>query len=127
MKTYTGMKFTKEHEWVRDENGLMYIGISNYAQLELGDIVFVEVPRPGKKMKAGDQLGVVESVKTAADIYSPVSGIVKEVNDALTDAPELLNTEPYENWIAALEPSDVSELDGLMDELQYGEYCAKEA
>mgnify|MGYP001019728578 CR=1 FL=1 len=126
MKTYEGMRYSKDHEWVREEEGLLYIGISNYAQLALGDLVFVELPELGKKLKAGDQLGVVESVKAASDIYSPASGEVMKVNEALTDAPELLNAEPYENWIAALNPEDPSEMDKLMNEKQYGEYCTKE-
>ncbi len=125
MNYYQGMKFTREHEWVREENGILYVGITNYAQLALGDIVFVELPRPGKKLQAGDQLGVVESVKTASDVCSPVSGVIKEVNDALTNAPELLNAEPYDNWIAVVEPEDPTEMDLLMDERQYGEYCTK--
>jgi len=125
MKTYQGMKYTKEHEWVREDNGLMYIGITNYAQLELGDIVFVELPKKGKHYNAGEPISVVESVKTASDVYSPVTGTVVEVNDALTDAPELLNTEPYENWIAALQPENPSELDQLMDEEQYAQFCAR--
>lgn len=127
MKTYQGLKYTKEHEWVRLEEGLMYIGISNYAQLALGDIVFVELPKAGKKLKAGDQMSVVESVKTASDIYTPVSGSIVKVNEALAAAPELLNSEPYENWIAALEAEDPSELNQLMDEKQYGEFCAEGA
>lgn len=127
MKTYQGMKFTKEHEWVREENGLMYVGITNYAQLELGDIVFVELPEKDKHLNAGDPLGVVESVKTASDVYSPLTGAVAGVNGALTEAPELLNSEPYENWIAAIKAEDPSELDQLMDERQYAEYCAKGA
>jgi glycine cleavage system H protein len=127
MKTYQGTKYTKEHEWAREEGGLVYIGISNYAQLALGDIVFVELPEPGKKLKAGEPLGVVESVKTASDVYSPVTGVVAEVNGKLADSPELLNAEPYENWIAAVEPEDISEMDALMDEQEYGAFCLKEA
>lgn len=127
MKTFQGTKFTKDHEWARAEDGLVYIGISDFAQNALGDIVFIELPKQGNTLKAGEQTGVVESVKTASDIYTPVSGTVVKVNEALVDAPELLNTEPYENWIAAIEPENISELDSLMDEQQYGEFCAKEA
>lgn len=127
MKTYQGLKFTKEHEWVREEEGLLYIGISNYAQLALGDIVFVELPKPDKRLKAGEQLSVVESVKTASDVYSPVSGTVIKVNDDLVNTPELLNSEPYENWIAVIKPENLFELDLLMDEQQYGEFCTKGA
>jgi len=127
MKTYQGLRYSKEHEWVKEEKGLLYIGITNYAQLALGDIVFVEPPKEGKMLQAGGQLGVVESVKAASDVYSPISGVVVKVNDALTNSPELLNVEPYENWIAAIEPADLSELDKLMDEAQYGEFCTKGA
>lgn len=125
MKTYQGTKFTKEHEWAREEGGIVYVGISYFAQNAMGDIVFVELPKTGKRIKAGEQLSVVESVKTASDVYSPVSGTITKVNEALGDSPELLNAEPYENWIAAIEPDDLSELDALMDEEQYGEFCAK--
>ncbi len=127
MKTYQGTKFTKDHEWARLEDGLVYIGISDFAQNALGDIVFVELPKQGKNLKAGEQIGVVESVKTASDIYTPVSGTVTEVNEALINAPELINTEPYVNWIAVINPENISELDSLMDEQQYSDFCAKEA
>ena len=126
MKTFQGTKYTKEHEWARAEDGLVYIGISDYAQNALGDIVFVELPKEGKQLKAGEQISVVESVKTASDVYSPVYGTVKKINEELVNAPELLNQEPYENWIAAIEPENLSELDSLMDEGQYSEFCAKE-
>lgn len=126
MKTYQGTRFTKEHEWARLEGRQVYMGISDYAQHAMGDIVFVELPKAGKKLKAGEQISVVESVKTASDVYSPVSGTVVKVNDALNDSPELLNQEPYENWIAVLEAEDPSEMDKLMDEQQYADFCAKE-
>lgn len=121
-----GVKFTKEHEWARVEGGKVYIGISDYAQNALGDIVYVELPAAGKKVKAGDAISVVESVKTASDIYSPVSGTVIEVNDALEDSPELLNEDPYENYIAVIDPENLSELDKLMDEKEYREFCSEE-
>ena len=127
MKVYQGLRYTKDHERVREEGGLMYIGISDYAQLALGDIVFVALPKPGNTINEGEQVGVVESVKTASDIYSPVSGVVVKVNEALSSTPELLNEEPYENWIAALEAKDPAELEKLMDEQQYGEFCTKGA
>ncbi|HPV02816.1 MAG TPA: glycine cleavage system protein GcvH, partial [Clostridiales bacterium] len=99
---------------------------SDYAQNALGDIVYVELPETGKKVKAGDPISVVESVKTASDIYSPVSGTVIEVNEALADSPELLNDDPYENYIAVIDPDDLSELDDLMDEEEYREFCSEE-
>lgn len=126
MKTYQGLKFSKDHEWVRQEGGKVYIGITNYAQLALGDIVFVDLPKQGVKLSAGDTLGVVESVKTASDVYSPVSGVVADINEELTDAPEKLNKEPYESWIAVLEQVNTGELDQLMDEEEYGRYCTRE-
>lgn len=126
MEMYEGVKFTKEHEWAREEGGKVYIGISDYAQNALGDIVYVELPEIGKKVKAGDPISIVESVKTASDIYSPVSGTVVEVNEALEDSPELLNEDPYENYIAVIDPDDLSELDELMDEEEYREFCSEE-
>ncbi|NLH95911.1 MAG: glycine cleavage system protein GcvH [Clostridiaceae bacterium] len=126
MEIYEGMKFTKEHEWAREEGGKVYIGISDYAQNALGDIVYVELPETGKKVKAGDPISVVESVKTASDIYSPVSGTVSGVNEALADSPELLNEDPYENYIAVIDPDDLSELEDLMDEEEYREFCSRE-
>ena len=127
MSAYSEMRYTEEHEWAKEEDGLVYIGITDFAQNALGWIVVVEVPEEGKKVKAGDQLAVIESVKTASDVYSPVSGTVVKVNNALSDAPELLNEDPYENWIAAVDPHDLDELESLMDEEQYEEFCAKEA
>jgi glycine cleavage system H protein len=127
MKTYQGLKYSKDHEWVRLEDGKAYVGITNFAQLALGDIVFVDLPKKGAKLKAGDTLGVVESVKTASDVFTPVSGEVIEVNDALADAPENLNQEPYENHLAVLKLENAAELDGLMDEAEYGKYCVEEA
>jgi glycine cleavage system H protein len=126
MEILEGVKFTKEHEWAREEGGKVYIGISDYAQNALGDIVYVELPAAGKKVKAGDAISVVESVKTASDIYSPVSGTVIEVNEALEDSPELLNEDPYENYIAVVDPEDLSELDELMDEEEYRKFCSEE-
>lgn len=122
-----GLRYSKDHEWVKVEGNRVYVGITNYAQLALGDIVFVELPGSGKRLKAGDAIGVVESVKTASDIYTPVSGVVAEVNEALADAPEKINEEPYESWIAVLEPENPVELDELMDEEEYGRFCVGEA
>lgn len=121
-----GLLYSKEHEWVRVEGNKAYIGITNYAQLALGDIVFLELPKVGDRIDAGDTLGVVESVKAASDVYSPVSGIVVEVNEELVDMPERINEEPYESWMAALELSDDTELDALLDEENYGQFCLLE-
>lgn len=122
-----GLRFSKDHEWVRQEGERFYIGITDFAQHSLGDIVFVELPKKGAAVKAGGALGVVESVKAASDVFSPVSGVVADVNGDLTDAPENLNKEPYENWIAILEQVDIAELDRLMDEGEYEKFCAEGA
>lgn len=125
MKMFKGLKYSKEHEWVRQEGNRAFIGITNHAQLALGDIVYIELPAIGKTLKSGDALGVIESVKAASDVYTPVSGVVAENNSLLTDRPEMINAEPYESWIAVIELSDASEPDGLMDEEQYAQFCLK--
>lgn len=113
-------KYTKEHEWVEVSSGIATIGITHFAQAELGDLVFVDLPGTGKSLSKGETLCVVESTKAASDVYAPVSGTVKEVNTALKDQPELVNQQPYGNgWIAKLEGIKESELDGLMDEASY--------
>ncbi len=115
-----GLRYTKEHEWVRVEGGNARVGITDHAQHELTEIVFAELPKVGKKVKKGDPLGVVESVKTVSDIYSPVSGEVAEANHQLEDLPQLINESPYEKgWIALVKLSDPGEFDGLMDATAY--------
>jgi len=110
------LRFAESHEWARlESDGTVTVGISDHAQEALGDVVFVELAEVGKTFAAGDQAGVVESVKAASDIYAPVGGEVIAVNDALADAPEQLNEEPYGAWIFKLKPSDTAELDKLMD------------
>jgi len=110
------LKYTKDHEWVRVEKNLARIGITDHAQSELTEIVFVELPAAGKDVKAGEVLGNVESVKTVSEVFSPVSGVVKEANGKLVDSPELLNKDPYGNgWIAIIEMNDPSELSALMN------------
>ena len=118
-------KYSKEHEWVFLENEVATVGITNHAQESLGDIVFIELPEIGKSIKMGDQVGVVESVKAASDIYTPVSCTVTEVNEELEDSPELLNEDAYANWMAIVELSDASELDDLMNSKEYDEYCTE--
>jgi glycine cleavage system H protein len=114
------LRYSKEHEWVRVENGRASIGITSFAADELGDIVFVELPEPGSALTQFGMFGVVESVKAVSDLYAPVSGTVVEVNDALRERPELLNSDPFgEGWIASVELSDPGELDGLMDAEAY--------
>ena len=114
------LRYSKEHEWVRLDDTRATIGITSFAADELGDIVFVELPEAGTGLSQFGTFGVVESVKAVSDLYSPVSGEVVEVNEALREAPELMNTDPFgEGWIAKVELSDVSELDGLMDADDY--------
>ena len=109
------LRYTKDHEWVKAEGKLARIGITDHAQTELTEIVFVELPAAGKEVQAGDVLGNVESVKTVSEVFSPVSGVVRESNGKLVDSPELLNKEPYAGgWIAVLEMNDASELSKLM-------------
>jgi glycine cleavage system H protein len=114
------LRYSKEHEWVRVENGRASIGITSFAADELGDIVFIELPEPGSALSQFGTFGVVESVKAVSDLYAPVSGTVVEVNDALRERPELLNSDPFgEGWIASVELSDPGELDTLMDAEAY--------
>lgn len=115
------LKFSKEHEWVRVEGDTVVIGITDFAQRELGDIVYVEIETQGKSLKAGEVFGSVEAVKTVSDLYLPLSGTVLEINPAL-NSPELVNTDPYgEGWMIRLKPDDLNELDELMDAAAYAE------
>lgn len=117
------IKFTKDHEWIRVEGDEGTIGISDYAQNSLGDIVFVELPSAGTTLAKGDEAAVVESVKAASEIYSPVSGEVTAANDGLGNDPSLVNTSAMDDgWFYKIKLADASELDGLMDEDQYKEY-----
>ncbi|WP_019408398.1 glycine cleavage system protein GcvH [Pseudomonas psychrophila] len=114
------LRFAESHEWARlDADGTITVGISDHAQEALGDVVFVELPEVGKVFAAGDAAGVVESVKAASDIYSPVSGEVIAVNEALGDAPEDLNNDPYASWIFKLKPGNTAELEKLLDAAGY--------
>lgn len=126
MKVVEGLKYSKEHEWIKVEGSKAYIGITDFAQHSLGEIVFVELPEVGAQLKTGDVVSAVDSVKAASDVYAPLSGKVVEVNEALGDAPESLNSDPYKNWIAAVELEDLSEADALMDAEQYEEFCKSE-
>ncbi len=113
----TQIKYTKSHEWVEDlDDGTVRVGITDHAQDLLGDMVFVELPEVGTEVSAGEECAVVESVKAASDIYSPLSGEITTVNDAVTDAPEIVNQSPYEGgWLFELKPSAVAEVDDLLD------------
>jgi len=119
MSTVKGLYYTKSHEWARVEDGKAYIGITDHAQTALGDIVYVELPEVDAEISQGDDLAVVESVKTASDIYSPVSGTVVEAGSALEDNPAAINADPYGSHIAVIALSDESELGELMDEEAY--------
>ncbi len=117
------LSYSKEHEWVRIEGEVATVGISDYAQRELGDIVYVDHPRVGAEVKQMGEMGVVESVKVASDIYSPIAGTVTEVNAALESSPELINNEPYEGgWIARLRVSGEHPAEGLMSAEDYRKY-----
>lgn len=114
------LKYAKSHEWVRVSGDVATVGITDHAQHELTDVVFVELPEAGRKVKAGDACAVVESVKTASDIYSPVSGEITEINKAVTDNPALANTEPYDGgWLYRVRLADPAELNGLLGPEQY--------
>ena len=120
------MRFTKDHEWIKVDGKIGTVGITQYAQAQLGDIVFVEVPASGKALKAGGEAAVVESVKAASEVYTPVSGTVKEGNAALPDAPQTVNEDPQgAGWFFKVELSNPGELDGLMDRAAYDKYIAE--
>ena len=122
------LKYTKEHEWIRDEgDGTVTVGITDHAQDSLGDVVYVELPEVGTVVVAGDEAGVVESVKAASDIYAPVSGEVIAVNEALEDTPETVNDSPYEDgWFYKLKMSDPGELDNMMEADAYAENASED-
>lgn len=121
------LKYSKEHEWVLVEGGVATIGITDYAQEQLGDIVFVELPAIGDKVSKEDAFGVVESVKSVNDIYAPISGKVLEVNDDLPENPEMVNDDPYgDGWMIKIDLADAEELDDLMTAEEYKEYVAEE-
>ena len=120
--------YTSTHEWIKvDENGVATVGISDHAQEALGDIVFVELPEPGTEIEARAEAAVVESVKAASDIYSPVSGEITQVNEALIDNPQLVNTAPYDDgWIYRMTINDERDLDELLNAEAYAEHCSDE-
>ena len=122
-KVIEGLYYSESHEYVRVEGDYGFIGITDYAQNALGNVVYVDMPEVDDEVTAGEEFGAVESVKAASDLNSPVSGTVVEVNEALDDAPELVNQDAYENWIIKVQLSDKSELDNLMDAKAYEEFC----
>jgi len=120
MKTPENLKYTDSHEWVRQEaDGTVTIGITDHAQGQLGDVVFVDNPKPGRTVTKGEECGVIESVKAAADIYAPLSGEIVAANDELADQPEKINADPYGAWMFRIKPSDPGELSGLLDAAAY--------
>ena len=120
MPTPTDRRYTKEHEWVRVDDGVGTVGLTDYAQDQLGDIVFVDLPAPGTSVKQLDKLGEVESVKAVSDLYSPVSGEVVDVNEAVNDHPELVNESPFEEgWLVRVRLADAAELEALLTAEQY--------
>ena len=124
-KVLEGLYYSESHEYVRVEGDFGYIGITDYAQNALGNVVYVDMPDIDDEVSAGEEFGAVESVKAASDLISPVTGVVVEVNEALDDQPELINQDAYENWIIKVKISDKSELDSLMDAKAYAAFCEK--
>lgn len=121
-------KYAKSHEYVHVEGEIGTIGISDYAQKELGDVVFVELPQVGTQLEAGDELGSIESVKAVSELFAPISGEVVEVNEALTEKPELVNTDSYgDGWMIKIRMSDATEVDELMAADEYAEYVEAES
>lgn len=124
-KVLEGLYYSESHEYVRVEGEFGFIGITDYAQNALGNVVYVDMPEVDDEVSAGEEFGAVESVKAASDLISPVTGVVVEVNEALDDQPELVNQDAYGNWIIKVTLSDKSELDNLMDAKAYAAFCEK--
>lgn len=124
-KVIEGLYYSESHEYVRVEGNFGYIGITDYAQNALGNVVYVDLPEVDDEVTAGEEFGAVESVKAASDLMSPVSGTIVEVNEALDNQPELVNQDAFANWIIKVEISDKSELDNLMDAKAYAAFCEK--
>ena len=125
-KTVEGLYYSESHEWVKVEGNVAIVGITDFAQHAMGDLSYVDMPEVDDELEKGEEFGAVESVKAASDLYSPVTGIVVEINEELEDAPELLNQDAFANWIMKVEMSDLSELETLMDAAAYEAMCANE-
>ncbi len=123
MKIKENIRYAESHEWVSLEGEIATVGITDYAQHALGDIVYVDMPEVGDEVTAGEEFGAVESVKAASDLYSPVSGEVVEINEALEDEPGLINQDAFENWIMKVKVSDPSEVEALLDAEAYAKIC----
>lgn len=124
-KVVEGLLYSEDHEWIKVEGNVVTVGITDLAQDQLGEIVYVELPEEDDELNAGDTFGVIESVKAASDSFMPVSGKIVGINEDLEDAPESLNSDPYANWIIKIELSDESQLEGLMDAKKYEEFSAE--
>jgi glycine cleavage system H protein len=121
----TDRRYTEEHEWVKLDGDLAVVGITNFAQDQLGDVVYVELPKVGERVEAAKSFGVIESVKTASDLFAPVSGVVEAVNPALTRGPEQVNDSPYEDgWLIKVKPDNPADIDALMTAQQYADQVA---
>ena len=118
------LRYTKSHEWIKEEGGVATVGITDFAQNALGDVVFINLPEPGDEVVAGESFGDIESVKAVSDLLCPVSGIVKAVNEELIDAPEMLNSDPYGAWIIKVE--QINDREELLDADDYEAFCAEE-
>lgn len=125
VKVEKDLLYTESHEFVKIEGDFGYVGITDYAQEQLGNVVYVDMPEVGDDVSAGKEFGAVESVKAASDLISPISGTVVEINENLEEQPELINQDAFENWIIKVQLSDKSELEGLMDDETYMKYCEK--
>ncbi|HTT77310.1 MAG TPA: glycine cleavage system protein GcvH [Candidatus Binataceae bacterium] len=127
MEAPPGLKYSREHEWVAAEEAIATVGITDHAQEQLGEIVYIELPAVGEKVSKDDPFGVIESVKAVSDIYAPVSGTVVEVNEDLPESPEMVNEDPYgDGWLIKIRISDTADFDDLMDSAEYEEMVARE-
>ncbi len=122
-KIVEGLKYTEDHEWISIEGNIATIGITDFAQSSLGDIVFVELPDAGEELEATNSFGVVESIKSVSDLYTPLSGKIIEKNSTVEDGPESLNEDAYGAWLVKIEMTDTSQVDSLLDSKAYSEYC----
>lgn len=126
MEVKKGLYYTNEHEWVMVEEDVAFIGISDYAQHSMGELVFIDLPEEGDEFEKGDAFGAVESVKAASDVYMPISGEVLEINENVSDNPALVNEDAFENWLIKIKPSDLEELGELMNSEQYETFLSEE-
>lgn len=127
IKVIEGLKYTEEHEWISLEGDIATIGITDFAQSSLGDIVFVELPEEGEEVETAGSFGVVESIKSVSDLYSPVGGVITEKNTTIESTPENLNEDAFGAWLVKIKLNDPSELDALMDSTSYVAYCEANA